>query len=174
MRVVDKDCVIDVVGGYRRGKPLSGDVDIIISNPEEAKLHGLLDKIVNYFKSTGNIEFIFSQTSGYAENRMSGSTSGMDALDKVFVAWREEGDPYVRRVDLIVPPWSQRVCAILGWMGSRQYERALRDYAKKVGYRLSSHTLLKLDTQTIVPLEKEEDIYRILKVPHLPPEMRNC
>lgn len=38
----------------------------------------------------------------------------------------------LRQVDFIVAALDDQPTAVLGWTGSRQFERALRDYAKKV------------------------------------------
>lgn len=47
-----------------------------------------------------------------------------------------------RRVDLIVAPYSQYAYALVGWTGSRQFNRSIRLYAeKRLGMKLSSQAL---------------------------------
>jgi len=47
-----------------------------------------------------------------------------------------------RRVDLIVAPYSQYFYALVGWTGSKQFNRDVRTYAdRELGMRLSSHGL---------------------------------
>ena len=47
-----------------------------------------------------------------------------------------------RRVDLIVVPYNQFFYALVGWTGSRQFNRSIRLYAeKRLNMKLSSHAL---------------------------------
>ena len=57
---------------------------------------------------------------------------------------RAEGqrDWYARRVDLIIAPASQYYYALVGWTGSKHFNRSLRYYGKQeLGLKLSSHGL---------------------------------
>lgn len=48
----------------------------------------------------------------------------------------------VRRVDLIVAPYSQYLYALVGWTGNKQFNRDLRTYCKKeLNMKLTSHGL---------------------------------
>ncbi|KAJ3124329.1 hypothetical protein HK098_001206, partial [Nowakowskiella sp. JEL0407] len=58
---------------------------------------------------------------------------------------------------------------------STQFERSLRIVAKHKGYHFASHGLFDRKTGELVGgLEKEEDLFRILGVPWLDPELRNA
>jgi len=47
-----------------------------------------------------------------------------------------------RRVDLIIAPASQYYYALVGWTGSKHFNRSLRLYAqRRFGQRLTSHCL---------------------------------
>ena len=49
---------------------------------------------------------------------------------------------YARRVDLIISPASQYYYALVGWTGSKQFNRSLRWYAQRdLGMKLTSHVL---------------------------------
>ncbi|CAB1343445.1 unnamed protein product, partial [Coregonus sp. 'balchen'] len=75
----------------------------------------------------------------------------MDHFEKCFLILRlEEGrkDPgesrgwRAVRVDLVAPPVDRYAFALLGWTGSRQFERDLRRFARKEkGMRLDNHAL---------------------------------
>ena len=45
----------------------------------------------------------------------------------------------MRRMDLVLTPWAERPFALLGWTGSRQYLRFLRQHADHCGMTLNSH-----------------------------------
>ena len=87
----------------------------------------------------------------------------MDCLDRFFGIWHwpkgpmhPDRDAYVRRVDLVVVPIEQWGFATMGWTGSRQWNRSVRDYARRVrGLSLTSHCAVtiegKLDMMMDVP-----------------------
>jgi len=56
-----------------------------------------------------------------------------------------------RRVDLIVAPASQYYYALVGWTGSKHFNRSLRLYAqRRLGQRLTSHCLYDPATVCLV------------------------
>lgn len=74
---------------------------------------------------------------------------------------------YVRRVDLVIVPVEQWGFAVMGWTGSRQWNRSVRDYARRVrGLSLTSHAAVtiagKLDMMMEVPDGCEPgDLFRV-------------
>jgi len=57
------------------------------------------------------------------------------------------------RVDLIVAPASQCYYALVGWTGSKHFNRSLRLYAqRRFGRRLTSHSLFDPTTVTLSSL----------------------
>ena len=119
---------------YRRGKPESGDVDIIISNPKPHSTQHLCLKLVKALEQQGIITHtltISTGTSSREENQKIslrtraplGSAEhqyGLDPLDKALVVFLLPKDnPFYtgihRRVDLIIAPWRAWGSAIVGW-----------------------------------------------------------
>lgn len=50
-----------------------------------------------------------------------------------------------RRVDLIIAPYDQYFYALVGWTGSKQFNRDIRTYAKRThNYAMTSHGLYDL------------------------------
>ena len=45
----------------------------------------------------------------------------------------------VRRIDVIIAPHDEAPFCVLGWSGTRQYLRFLRQYAADLGMHLNSH-----------------------------------
>jgi hypothetical protein len=57
-----------------------------------------------------------------------------------FNAMKFERDWCARRVDIIICPIEQHAFALLGWTGSRMFNRSMRLYSEKeFGYRVTSH-----------------------------------
>jgi DNA polymerase IV len=140
-----------IVGGYRRGKAESGDVDVIVSHPDEPATHNLIERLVRSLEKSKHITHTLTLSNRNSErgqmpvswtgNDRKGS--GFDTLDKALVVWQEtrsaataadrgNSEAPHRRVDIIVSPWKTVGCAVLGWSGGTTFQRDLRRYCKKV------------------------------------------
>ncbi|XP_034520719.1 DNA-directed DNA/RNA polymerase mu isoform X6 [Ailuropoda melanoleuca] len=79
------------------------------------------------------------------------------------------------RVDLVVVPISQLPFALLGWTGSKHFQRELRRFSRKErGLWLNSHGLFDPKQKMRFHVASEEDIFRHLGLEYLPPEQRNA
>uniref|UniRef100_A0A8D1PPB0 DNA-directed DNA/RNA polymerase mu n=1 Tax=Sus scrofa TaxID=9823 RepID=A0A8D1PPB0_PIG len=79
------------------------------------------------------------------------------------------------RVDLVVTPISQFPFALLGWTGSKHFERELRRFSRKErGLWLNSHGLFDSEQKMPFHVASEEDIFGLLGLEYLPPEQRNA
>ncbi|KAK4191658.1 hypothetical protein QBC35DRAFT_486730 [Podospora australis] len=132
-----------IVGGYRRGKKESGDVDVILSHRDEEATAGFVERIVISLENDKYITHTLSLTTKNTERGQvpvawKGSMSkvpgtGFDTLDKALVVWQEPGNKknLHRRVDIIISPWKTAGCAVLGWTSGTTFQRDLRRYCKK-------------------------------------------
>ncbi|KAK2750457.1 hypothetical protein FQN55_002056 [Onygenales sp. PD_40] len=139
-----------IVGGHRRGKEFSGDVDLILTHRDDKVTHNLIYDLVASLEEEGWITHTLALhlTSSQREQQTlpyryepPGGKQRFDTLDKALVVWQDphfdanENDknpnPH-RRVDIIISPWRTVGCAIVGWTGDTTFERDLRRYAKKV------------------------------------------
>ncbi|KAJ6131272.1 hypothetical protein N7523_001732 [Penicillium sp. IBT 18751x] len=145
------DCVI--VGGYRRGKEICGDVDIILTHRDDSVTRNLIVDVVSSLEKEAYITHTLSLhlTSTLREQStvpFRGDDTGrhFDSLDKALVVWQDpifestdasdadgrkrNPNPH-RRVDIIISPWRTVGCAVLGWSGDTTFQRDLRRFAKK-------------------------------------------
>ncbi|CAI0644773.1 unnamed protein product [Colletotrichum noveboracense] len=143
-----------IVGGYRRGKHNSGDVDVIISHPDECATLNFVQKLVVSLEKSGQITHTLTLSNHNSERGQrplswdgnQGRGAGFDTLDKALVVWQEpemsdrsrassvdsaSQRPPHRRVDIIISPWKTVGCAVLGWSGDTTFQRDLRRYCKK-------------------------------------------
>ncbi|KAI1188511.1 hypothetical protein F5B17DRAFT_439523 [Nemania serpens] len=139
-----------IVGGYRRGKTASGDVDVVLSHPDASATEFVISEIVGSLEKTKHISHTLTISDANSErgqvpvawkgeDRKAGS--GFDTLDKAMVVWQDPDwdktkaaknpNPH-RRVDIIISPWKTAGCAVVGWTGGTTFERDLRRYCKKV------------------------------------------
>lgn len=143
-RKVDAGFEMVIVGGYRRGKRESGDVDVVLSHRNEAQTLNFVRKVVSSLEKDRFITHTLSLSERSSdrgqqplpwkgEGRNSGS--GFDTLDKALVVWQDSGRagaaaPH-RRVDIIITAWKTAGCAVMGWSGGTTFQRDLRRYCKR-------------------------------------------
>ena len=98
--VTDARIQTALVGGYRRGQPLSSDVDIIVSHPDEAQTLDLVPKLVASLEAAGCIThtLTLNLTTSHRDQTtlpihpMKGG-HGFDTLDKALVVWQWPHQP---------------------------------------------------------------------------------
>lgn len=183
VKSIDSDCFITPVGGYRRGKTKNGDLDLLISN-KRGSVQGLLNKLLNILTKQGYIKHKLWHSSELNDRKqrntstkLVGSRQKFDDFEKCFCAFLQPSSGIHRQVDLIVVPLPELPLAILGWTGSRQFERSIRDFAKKEkGLSVNSQSIHSISTsgKRRLVVNSEEEAFKIIGVPFLPPEHRNC
>lgn len=170
-----------ICGGYRRGKPDSGDVDVILTHPDEEVTIGLLKPLLQNMEDNGYITHQlevgtsnsrrFQRTLEWRGSMPKSGGGGFDALDHGFVVWQDpdwpskeddtKDDPDAknpnihRRVDIIISPWKTAGCAVIGWSGANTFEIDIRRYANhKLGMKFDSTGVRMQDDGSWVDLEK--------------------
>ncbi|EHB00070.1 DNA polymerase mu [Heterocephalus glaber] len=178
-----------LTGGFRRGKLQGHDVDFLITHPEEGREVGLLPSVVCQLQSQGLVLYHQHQRSHLGDpDHLARQSHTMDAFERSLCILRllqpsqpakgadSEPRPWrAVRVDLVVAPWSQFPFALLGWTGSKLFERDLRRFSRKEkGLCLNSHGLFDPEQKSCFHVASEEDIFRHLGLAYLPPEQRNA
>ncbi|ORY74034.1 hypothetical protein BCR35DRAFT_306809, partial [Leucosporidium creatinivorum] len=167
-----------LLGGYRRGKTHSSDIDLLCTYPhEEGKEKGILSRLLYRLLAKGLIpEDGVLWSSSFASHNVAperASTRSFDSLDKAFVIFRHPANgitrkrDYFRRVDIIITAWSTFGSAVVGWTGSTQFERDLRQVAEKKGYKFEAGGLFDKQTGVRIPTLTEKDVFRALDIPWL-------
>ncbi|XP_074838036.1 DNA-directed DNA/RNA polymerase mu isoform X2 [Carettochelys insculpta] len=174
---------VTLAGGFRRGKPHGHDVDLLLTHPEDGQEAGLLSRVVSWLDSQGLILYQHSQENSYGprEGAKPPSASGhLDRYERCFSIFRLAAPGTHRgwkavRVDLVVAPASQFPFALLGWTGSRHFERELRRFARhERKMTLNSHELYDTRQNLSLPAASEEEIFQHLGLEYVPPEQRNA
>jgi DNA polymerase IV len=140
-RQADAGFQLTIVGGYRRGKARSGDVDVVVSHRDEALTMRCVERLVISLEKSKHITHTLTLSLRNSERDQTplawkgegGRGSGFDTLDKALVVWKDPHNKaaHHRRVDIIVSPWKTVGCAVLGWSGATTFQRDLRRYCKK-------------------------------------------
>ncbi|XP_066210566.1 DNA-directed DNA/RNA polymerase mu isoform X1 [Saccopteryx leptura] len=179
---------VTLAGGFRRGKMQGHDVDFLITHPQDGQEAGLLPRVMCYLEQQGFVLYHQYRHRG-DPTHLTWPSNTMDTYERSFCIFRLPRPPGAAigelqrpcptwkavRVDLVVTPISQFPFALLGWTGSKHFERELRRFSRKEkGLWLNSHGLFDPEQKTVFPVAAEEDIFRHLGLAYLPPEQRNA
>ncbi|KAF7351119.1 DNA-directed DNA/RNA polymerase mu [Mycena sanguinolenta] len=191
MREVERlrpGCMSTIVGGYRRGKAESKDVDIVITHPTltsgSDQVTGIGEELVNRLYARGLITHVMHLSGFHPPDVL--RTSNWDSLAKVltvFILPPEAcgaGSRRIhRRLDLIFAAPETYWTAITGWTGSKMFERDLRLWAK-VERCVCSFTEVGApgspgarDSKQYFP-RSEQEVFDILGLEWIDPTLRNA
>jgi len=162
----DNKYIFEICGSYRREKPTSGDIDVLVSklgtkmDVEEKVNH--LDRLVKRLKKpikTNNNQPLLTD----------------DITDKSYetkyMGFAKYKDNPFRRIDIRFVTHDVFPSAMLYFTGSAELNLKMRKIAKKLKLKLSEYGLTKEDG-TKLPVSSEYDIFKILKIEYLPPNLR--
>ena len=162
-QILDKSILkTEVVGSYRRGKKLCGDMDVIITRIDDGKITGILNALV---ERLSNRNIIIDTLTMSDKN---------DINCEIFMGICKLNENALhRRLDIKVYEKSFFPFAILYFTGSAYFNRSLRLFAKKKGYHLSDKELSDRNTGEKVLCNSEEDIFKALELKYQKPEERD-
>jgi DNA polymerase/3'-5' exonuclease PolX len=149
---------VEMVGSYRRGAEILGDIDIIVSTSGKEEL----EKIIN---SLRDVEIITDAPSLGDEKFMG-------------IALRSEGPNEIhRRIDIRLVPIDEWGTALLHSTGPDTFNIQLRQQASQLGYKLSEKGLFRLSVQDdgdeLIPTRTEADVFKELGIDFVEPEKRS-
>jgi DNA polymerase beta len=159
IKKIDKYLIFEICGSYRRGASESGDIDVLISNPnyhsniEEQKF---LTKIV---KELTKNKFIIGNLTSKGNTKF----MGVCKLDNSNIA---------RRIDIRVVDYKSFFTSLIYFTGSKNFNVIIRNKALEKNLSLNEYALTDLNDNSIKLLTSEEEIFHILDIPYLAPEER--
>ena len=161
---------VHICGSYRRKKPFSGDIDVLILHPD-IKTNDEIEELDNDI--LGDIVSHLTKKKFLVDHLTeSGKTKymGMCKLKKIGRG---------RRIDIRFIPYESKASAILYFTGSGNFNKYMRAEALKKGYTINEYGIYKTkkvgkknvkDKQ--IPVETEKDIFDLVKIDYLAPENR--
>ncbi|ARF10789.1 DNA polymerase family X protein [Hokovirus HKV1] len=170
---VDKNLLYMICGSYRREKPESNDIDILLVN-KNIITKEQLDKSVNYLK--------------IVINKLKDEKFIIDDIDKNFQVkymgfCKYENKP-IRHIDIMYIPYESFWTAILHFTGSGDFNERLRHHAKLLGYKLNQYGLYKKEYEkdnnkkkvkklNRIMVNSEKEIFDILGMEYIEPKFRD-
>ncbi|XP_069001342.1 DNA nucleotidylexotransferase [Embiotoca jacksoni] len=191
VHAITPDAILALTGGFRRGKEFGHDVDFIVTTPVLGKEEQLLTNSIERLKQQGLLLYCEYQASIFDMSKLpTHRFEAMDHFAKCFLILRLEGSQVegglnsaagdsrgwrAVRVDLVSPPMDRYAYALLGWTGSRQFERDLRRFAQKERRMLlDNHALYDKTKKEFLAATTEKDIFAHLGLEYIEPWQRNA
>uniref|UniRef100_A0ABI7WW56 DNA nucleotidylexotransferase n=2 Tax=Felis catus TaxID=9685 RepID=A0ABI7WW56_FELCA len=186
------DAFVTMTGGFRRGKKIGHDVDFLITIPgsTDEEEEQLLPKVINLWQRKELLLYCDLVESTFEKLKLpSRKVDALDHFQKCFLILKlhhqrvdsgkcsqQEGKTWKAiRVDLVMCPYERRAFALLGWTGSRQFERDLRRYATHERKMiLDNHALYDKTKKIFLKAESEEEIFAHLGLDYIEPWERNA
>ncbi|KAG2159155.1 uncharacterized protein EDB93DRAFT_1237870 [Suillus bovinus] len=178
---VQKGCKSVIAGGYRRGKPQSNDVDIIITHTDwnlgSQKVKGLCKKLVQRLHEQDLVTHVMHLSGFHRHNVL--RTHHWDSLEKALTVFVSHNNllrrKVHRRVDLIFAPPEVFWTAVVGWTGSTMFERDLRLWAKqRKGMKFDSSGISRRHDSKLYYPRTERDVFKVLGLVYVHPTLRNA
>lgn len=154
-----------ICGSYRRGKPTSGDIDVLIYHPDvqsvediDALPHSHLELFVELLTDEG---FLLD------------NMTDKNYKIKYMGFCRFEDNP-VRRIDIKYIPYLSLPTAMLYFTGPFELNTIMRSKAKKRSMHLNEYGIYRVidGEKELIEVESEEDVFEILGMEYLTPKQR--
>ena len=158
----------EIVGSYRRGKPDSGDIDIIITSSTDDKT--IFNKFLEKMDDTKKDE-----ESNESKIIKAFLTRGEK---KVMVIGKLSEKNLARRLDFLYSAPEEYAFAILYFTGSMEFNTSMRQYALQQGLTLNEHGFHKMENKikgdkiTSKSFNTEKDIFDYLNLEFKEPNER--
>lgn len=162
---VDDQLDVIVCGSYRREKTTSNDIDCMLSHPKIKTQDDLKTK-KNYLHNFIDV---------LKENKFIVDALTSEDVETKFMGFcRYSVKTPIRRIDIRYIPSESYFPALIYFTGSGSFNQTMRQYAKKLGYKLNEYGLYKqVGTKyKLVPVSSEEEIFEKLGMKYVEPKDR--
>ena len=165
--------IFEICGSYRREKPKSNDIDVLItkldngncsdledecSEEEENCLKMLVKKLKKNVKKNNDSPFLVDDIT---DNK----------IETKYMGFSKYKDNPIRRIDIRFIPFESYHFALLYFTGSGDLNKKMREIAKQKKLKLSEYGLFNEKGKSF-KANSERDIFKKLSIEYLPPRLR--
>jgi DNA polymerase (family 10) len=142
-----KDCPqihsLSIAGSLRRSKETIKDIDLLASSDEPSE-------VMKYFAALPDVADVIGQGETKTSVRLRGGIA----------------------VDLRVVSPEQYPYALHHFTGSKEHNTRMRHIAKSMDIKMNEYGLFQGEEEVLIPCSSEEEIFRVLGMAYIPPELR--
>lgn len=154
---------LQICGSYRREKPFSNDIDVLISKvgskSNKKHLMKFVKRLKKNLKSNNNKPLLVDDM-----------TDG-EVITKYMGFCKYKTNP-TRRIDIRFVMDNDFHSALLYFTGSADLNKKMRQIAKEKGYKLSEYGLFDIITGKEIKTKSERDIFKKLDLEYIVPRLR--
>ena len=153
LKMIDPEAELTIAGSYRRKRPDSGDIDLLL----KASSKKVYDIFIDSLKKSDYL----------VEDLARGSKKYMGLGKSMY-------SPYLRRIDIMYTKPEEYPFAILYFTGSGDFNVRMRDDALNQGYTMNEYSMKHTKTKEVIEktFKTEREIFDFLGYDYLEPEMR--
>jgi DNA ligase (NAD+) len=143
----------EIVGSYRRGAKMSGDIDVIVTSKSDSIFKEFVDRLLEQ----GIITDVLSR-----------------GKSKCLVIGKLPGENRYRRIDFLYTSPEEYPFALLYFTGSKFFNTVMRARALTLGFSLNEHGMTTKGSKTKIEHEfkNERDIFDFLGMVYKEPSLR--
>jgi DNA polymerase/3'-5' exonuclease PolX len=141
-----------LVGSFRRKKPFSRDIDVMIVSNNNSKSNNVLDTYIQYLKTKFKEIYIYAK----GNDKVSLIVSKPVLISKSLQYYK---------IDIFRSSIISKYAMLLYSTGSKEFNMRMRRIASRMGYLLNQHGLYKKDKLILVKSEK--DFFNLLKMDYV-------
>ena len=153
LKKIDKSSELTIAGSYRRKRPDSGDIDLLLKANNKTTYNRFIDTL--------------KENDYLVEDLARGSKKYMGMGKSI-------GTDLCRRIDIMYTKPEEYPFAVLYFTGSGDFNVRMRDDALKMGYTMNEYSMKHTDTKEKVDKKftTEKEIFDFLGYQYLNPENR--
>jgi DNA polymerase/3'-5' exonuclease PolX len=154
---------ITICGSYRRGLPISSDIDILLCDINIMTAEDLIvepDILQSYVKYLHEKKYLLDDIT---DKNIKTKYMGFGQLTS---------KSPIRRVDIRLIPMISYFPALLYFTGSYEFNQEMRSQAKKLGFKLNEYGLYDNRTDEMIVVLSELEMFSKLGMNYISPDQR--
>lgn len=159
----EEQYIFEICGSFRREKPTSGDIDILISKK------GKLDETYNYLLNIINL--LKSPIKKNDDKPLLIDDLTDKNIHTKYMGFSKYKENPPRRIDIRFVPFESYYSALVYFTGSMELNKQMRVIAKSKKLKLSEYGLFKENGKSL-PINSERDVFELLDIEYIVPRLR--
>lgn len=155
---IGTNLIFNICGSYRRGCATCGDIDVLFTCANQSKNHHCKNYLSILVKNLTAKKFLIDHLTEKGNKKYMGICKLSDLA---------------RRIDIRFVEYPAYYAALVYFTGSKNFNIQIRNKAIELGYSLSEYGFKKGDSDELIMVHSEEELFKILGIPYLKPSERD-
>jgi len=153
LKKLDKEYIFEICGSYRRGMPVSNDIDVLITHPKQ---NNSLKIIINELKKSLITD----------ELTLNGNTKFMGVC-------KIKESEFYRRIDIRYVEYNSFYSSLIYFTGNKNFNILIRKKALKLNMSINEYGIINNNNNTVLSIFSEKELFDKINMEYLEPIERN-